>query len=66
MLPGFFVMLSACPSCKEGLAGAEQWAQGFNASIYFMMAMPFMVVAVVGGAVYRSRRRAALPPEPDA
>ena len=50
----------ACPSCKEALSASDRWAAGFNASILFMMAMPFAVVAVVTGAIYRARRR---PPE---
>jgi hypothetical protein len=37
---------------------------GFNTSILFMMAMPFLVVAVVAGAVYRARRQKG--PAPDA
>jgi len=53
---------AVCPSCKEGLAGAERWAQGFNASIMFMLVMPFAVVGVIAGAVYRaSRQRDAGP-----
>lgn len=60
--------LALCPSCKEGLSGSEQWAQGFNASILFMMAMPFAVVGVVMFAAMRARRTArdigAQPPAP--
>lgn len=48
-----------CPSCKEGLEGAAGWAAGFNASIMFMMAMPFAIAAVITGAVIRGRRRQA-------
>ena len=48
---------AACPSCKEGLAGADRWAQGFNASILFMLVMPFAVVGVIAGAVYRASRQ---------
>jgi len=47
---------AVCPSCKEGLAGAERWAQGFNASIMFMLVMPFAVVGVIAGAIYRASR----------
>jgi hypothetical protein len=36
---------------------------GFNTSILFMMAMPFLVVAVVAGAVYRARRHKGPAPE---
>ncbi|MEX0690800.1 MAG: hypothetical protein WD934_00550 [Gemmatimonadales bacterium] len=56
--------LAVCPSCKDGLAESDQWAMGFNTSILFMMAMPFLVVAVVAGAVYRARRQKG--PAPDA
>lgn len=47
----------ACPSCKEGLGQTEQWAQGFNLSILFMMSMPFAVVGLIGGIVYYNYRR---------
>lgn len=50
---------AACPSCKEALGASERWAAGFNASILFMMAMPFAVVGVIAGAIYRARRRPA-------
>ncbi len=38
-------LLSACPNCKEAYVGDGQTpvSSGFNASIYFMMAMPFVV-----------------------
>jgi len=48
---------AVCPSCKEGLEGAERWAQGFNTSILFMLVMPFAVVGVIAGAVYRASRQ---------
>lgn len=53
--------MAACPSCKEGLASADRWAQGFNTSILFMLAMPFAVVAVIAGAIYRASRRRDVP-----
>ncbi|HET7039572.1 MAG TPA: hypothetical protein VFH97_06775 [Gemmatimonadales bacterium] len=56
----------ACPSCKVALGTSDRWQTAFNASVLFMMSMPFAVVAVVGGAVYRShRRRRAAPHPPD-
>ncbi|MFZ1731086.1 MAG: hypothetical protein WBQ23_16210 [Bacteroidota bacterium] len=38
-------LLSACPNCKEAYLadGQTPVSSGFNTSIYFMMAMPFLV-----------------------
>ncbi|MBE0643985.1 MAG: hypothetical protein IH600_07885 [Bacteroidetes bacterium] len=38
-------LLSACPNCKEAYMsdGQTPVSSGFNTSIYFMMAMPFLV-----------------------
>jgi hypothetical protein len=47
----------ACPSCKVALDSSDRWQTAFNASVLFMMSMPFAVVAVVAGAVYRAQRR---------
>ena len=63
MLSIVLAVLAVCPSCKDGLARSDDWAMGFNTSIMFMMAMPFLVVVVVGGAIYRARRHPRLPPE---
>jgi hypothetical protein len=64
MLAGLAGRALACPSCKVALDSSDRWQTAFNASVLFMMSMPFAVVAVVAGAVYRSnrRRRAAAPP----
>jgi hypothetical protein len=39
-------VLSACPNCKEAYMsdGQTPVSSGFNLSIYFMMAMPFLVL----------------------
>ena len=52
----------ACPNCKESYMegdGQSPVASGFNTSIVFMMAMPFIVI---GGFILRlwlARRRGA-------
>jgi hypothetical protein len=57
LLAGLAGTAAACPSCKEALGTTDRWQSAFNASILFMMSMPFVVVAVVAGAVYRAHRR---------
>ncbi len=54
-LPEF---LSACPNCKEAYAadGHTPVASGFNASIYFMMAMPFVVLGVFALRLWLAQR----------
>lgn len=47
--------LEACPACKNL---DEPIGRGFNSSIFFMMAMPFTVFALVGGSVFYHYRRA--------
>ncbi len=49
VLPG---LAEACPNCKEAYMGDGQSpvSSGFNASIIFMMTMPFLVI---GGFVLR-------------
>jgi hypothetical protein len=47
----------ACPSCKQALGTNDRWQTAFNASVLFMMSMPFAVVGVVAGAVWRAQRR---------
>ena len=39
-------LASACPNCKEAYLpdGQSPVSSGFNASIYFLMAMPFLVL----------------------
>ena len=63
--------LHACPTCKEGLgqhdAALQGAALGFSYSIYFMMAMPFVIFAGLASYFYwevrRARKRAALAQE---
>jgi hypothetical protein len=45
-------VVDACPNCKESYMedGQSPLASGFNASILFMMVMPFLVI---GGFVLR-------------
>lgn len=47
--------LQACPACKTL---DEPIGKGFNSSIFFLMAMPFTVFALVGGSVFYHYRRA--------
>ena len=44
----------ACPLCKEAIAKMGQiWISiGFNLSIYFMIAVPFLLVAIFGTVLY--------------
>lgn len=59
-------LASACPNCKEAYLadGQSPVASGFNTSIYFLMAMPFVVL---GGFTLRlwlaMRRRDAMAPD---
>ena len=48
-------LLQACPACKTL---DEPSGRGFNPSIFFMMAMPFTVFALVGGSVFYHYQRA--------
>jgi Na+/proline symporter len=57
LLAGVAGAAAACPSCKQALDTSDRWQSAFNASVLFMMSMPFAVVAVVAGAVYRAHRR---------
>jgi hypothetical protein len=57
LLAGSAGTAAACPSCKTALDTSDRWQTAFNASVLFMMSMPFAVVAVVGGALYRAHRR---------
>ena len=57
LLAGAVGTAAACPSCKLALDTSDRWQSAFNASVLFMMSMPFAVVAVVAGAVYRAHRR---------
>lgn len=54
--------VEACPGCAEAQAGQGPGragiVQGYQLSIVFMMAMPFLIVGSFGGYVYYSVRRA--------
>ena len=51
--------LEACPACKTL---DDPIGKGFNFSILFMMAMPFMVFGVIGGTIFWHYRRANRKP----
>ena len=55
-------VVSACPTCTEGLGQNDPQGQaiaaGFYYSILFMMAMPFTILATFGSVAYFSIRRA--------
>lgn len=51
--------LEACPGCKTL---DDPIGKGFNFSILFMMAMPFVVFTVIGGTVFLHYRRANRKP----
>ncbi|MFQ5709016.1 MAG: hypothetical protein ACE5HO_16280 [bacterium] len=65
MLTGLFavlnpLMLEACPGCNSALTGLV--GRGFNLSILFLMAMPFLLVGSMAFGlifVYRSHQSAA-------
>ena len=55
---GFLAMPSiavACPNCKDGLH-QNYLAFAFGASVLFMMAMPFTIMAVWAYFVYHANR----------
>lgn len=60
VLPGQS-LAQGCAMCKTALNGpADPLSAGINASIYFMMSMPFLLAASVGAwfvYMYRSRQR---------
>jgi len=44
------VLAQGCAMCKTAIGGVEDpLSRGINASIYFMMGMPFALFAAVGG-----------------
>ena len=53
---------SACPTCKESLAGNDPAgsgvARGYYWSILFMMAMPFTLFSLLGAYFYWEIRKA--------
>lgn len=50
-----------CPTCKDGLAEndpqQQAMAAGYFYSILFMMSMPFLLLATIGGFAYRAIKR---------
>jgi hypothetical protein len=48
----------ACPSCKAAIEG-DPLALSFYWSTLFMIAMPYLLVAAVGGGLYLAYRSAA-------
>lgn len=52
---------AACPNCKEAYMtdGQTPVSSGFNTSIYFMMAMPFLVLGGFTLRIWMAQRRQA-------
>ena len=61
---------TACPTCKEGIAGSdpnhERIVAGYFYSILFMMSMPFVLLGTFGSCAYLSVRRARTATEAEA
>lgn len=58
------VLAQGCAMCATYVTEADPVAHAMKYSILFLMAMPFTMLAVVGGwfyFAYRGRRRAAFP-----
>ena len=64
-------MAAACPNCKDAVAAGEagdddplREARAYNYSIYFMLAVPYSILATAGLVAYRKYRAAhvMLPP----
>ena len=53
------VVAQACPSCVEALKGSGV-GRGFNASILFLLGMPFALVGSIGGGLFFYVRRHSL------
>ncbi len=62
---------SACPLCADSIPESHDGSpgefdparasEGYNYSIYLMMAMPFALCGIVGLMIYRSTRNAVPP-----
>ena len=50
------VTVQACPLCVESLKGSDV-GRGFNASILFLLLMPFALVGSIGGGLFFYLRR---------
>ena len=54
---------SQCAMCKAGVesSGNGSLAEGLNSGILFIMTVPYVIIAIVGGIwYYKSKRNAAL------
>lgn len=51
-------LLAACPNCKEAYMAEGQTpvSNGFGASIYFLMTMPFIVVGIFTFRLWLAQR----------
>lgn len=54
------VAVQACPSCVAALQGTGV-GSGFNASILFLLMMPFALVGSIGGGLFFYIRRHSRP-----
>lgn len=52
----FPVLANACAVC--GLGPNDTGGHAFNTSVLFMMAVPYITVTIIGGAVYLAWRKA--------
>ena len=50
------ITVQACPLCVEALKGSEV-GRGFNASILFLLVMPFALCGSIGGGLFLYVRR---------
>ena len=48
-------MLLVCPGCIQGAGGNLEL--GLLVGLLFMMAVPFLVIGVIGGGILRAKRR---------
>lgn len=44
-----------CPGCIQGAGGNLE--MGLLIGLFFMMAVPFLVIGVIGGGIMRAKRR---------
>ena len=54
-------VVEACPTCKEGIAQSPDQAslgRGYQASILFMMSMPFLILTGLSSYFYYEIRKA--------
>jgi hypothetical protein len=56
-------LANACPGCTAAMNGSV--SRGFNSSILFMMAMPFLVVGSIAAGLIYTYRRGALTSSDD-